>query len=85
MERSNDDLTLDGNGVGGLIAEVFGDDRTAEVGTCPDCGTTGALATLRAYTNAPGVVLRCPACDSVQLVIVRTPRGLRHDLRRRRG
>ena len=85
MARSNDELTLDGNAVGGLVAEVFGQDRTAEVGACPDCGTTGALATLRAYTSAPGVVLRCPACDSVQLVIVRTPRGLRHSARRRLG
>ena len=82
MTRSNADLTLDGNAVGGLIAELFGADLTGEVGACPDCGTAGELATLRAYTNAPGIVLRCGACDSVQLVIVRTPRGLRHTMRR---
>jgi len=82
VERSNDDLTLDGNAVGGLVAEVFGEDMTGAMGTCPDCGSAGELATLRAYTNAPGVVLRCPACDSVQLVIVRTPHGVRHTTRR---
>ena len=80
--RSNDDLTLDGNAVGGLVAELFGEDLTGAMGRCPDCGTAGELATLRAYTNAPGVVLRCASCDSVQLVIVRTPRGLRHTSRR---
>jgi hypothetical protein len=84
MARSNDDLTLDGNAVGGVLSEVFGEDLTGREGKCPDCGTGGAFATLRAFTNAPGVVLRCPACDSVQLVVVRTPRGLRHSLRRQR-
>jgi len=79
--RANEELTLDGNAVGGLLDEVFGADLTAAVGTCPDCGRRDALATLRAYTYAPGVVLRCPGCDGVQLVIVRTPRGLRHQLR----
>jgi DNA-directed RNA polymerase subunit RPC12/RpoP len=81
MTRSNDDLTLDGNAVGGLLAEVFGEDPTGMIGTCPDCGHEGALGTLRAYTQAPGVVLRCPSCDSVQLVVVRTPRGLRQTTR----
>ena len=81
MERSNDDLMLDGNAVGGLLSEVFGDDVTAALGSCPDCGRRGELATLRAFTHAPGVVLRCPACDSVQLVVVRTPHGIRHNTR----
>jgi hypothetical protein len=81
MSRSNEDLVLDGNAVGGLLDEVFGADLTAAIGRCPDCGRRDALATLRAYTHAPGVVLRCSACDGVQLVIVRTPRGLRHQLR----
>ena len=85
MARSNDDLTLDGNAVGGTLSEVFGEDLTGAEGTCPDCGTAGPVGTLRAYTNGPGIVLRCPACDAVQLVIVRTPRGLRHTARRRLG
>jgi hypothetical protein len=84
VERTNDELTLDGNAVGGLLAEIFGEDVTGALGTCPDCGRREALATLRAFTQAPGVVLRCPACDGVQLVIVRTPRGLRHQARVRR-
>ena len=84
MERTNDELTLDGNAVGGLLVEVYGEDLTGALGTCPDCGRREALATLRAYTHGPGVVLRCPSCDSVQLVIVRTPRGLRHQARVKR-
>lgn len=81
MERTNEELTLDGNAVAGLLAEIVGEDVSATFGTCPDCGRHGELATLRAYTHAPGVVLRCPACDSVQLVIVRTPSGIRHEVR----
>ena len=81
MERSNEDLTLDGNAVGGLLSEVFGEDLTAALGTCPDCGRHAELATLRAFTQAPGVVLRCPVCDGVQLVVVRTPAGFRYEAR----
>ena len=81
MARSNQDLMLDGNAVGGLLSEVFGEDLTGALGSCPDCGRHAELATLRAFTHAPGVVLRCPACDSVQLIVVRTPRGIRHQMR----
>ena len=82
MERSNEDLALDGNAVGGLLAEIYSEDVTALDGRCPDCGARSALATLKAYTHAPGVVLRCASCDAIQIVIVRTPRGLRHEVRR---
>jgi DNA-directed RNA polymerase subunit RPC12/RpoP len=75
---TNEELALDGNAVAGLLAEAMGEDITGRSGRCPDCGRDGAIATLRAYTHAPGVVLRCPACDSVQLVLVRSPLGLRH-------
>ncbi len=81
MESSNADLTLDGNAAGGLLGEAFGEDLTGVLGRCPDCGRRGELATLRAFTHAPGVVLRCPACDGVQLAIAKTPSGYRFDIR----
>ena len=81
MDATNADLTLDGNAVAGLLAEVFGDDLTALVGTCPDCGRQAELATCRAYTHAPGIVLRCAVCDGVQLRIARMPRGYRYEAR----
>ena len=77
----NAELVLDGNAVGGLLSEIFGEDLTALGSTCPDCGRRGELATLRAYTHAPGVVLRCPACDAVLVRVVRTPGGIRYDAR----
>ena len=77
----NLELMLDGNAVGGLLIEIFGEDLTAEWSRCPDCGREGELATLRAFTHAPGVVLRCPACDAMLLAIAQTPRGVRYRAR----
>jgi hypothetical protein len=66
------DLMLDGNSVGGLLAEVFGREMTACPCRCAQCGAVGAVATLLAFTQAPGVVLRCPSCESVVLRMVKT-------------
>jgi hypothetical protein len=81
MDATNADLVLDGNAVAGVLVEIFGDDLTAVLGTCPDCGRQAELATCRAYTHAPGIVLRCSVCDGVQLRITRTPRGYRYEAR----
>ncbi len=81
MDATNADLTLDGNAVAGVLVEIFGDDLTAAIGTCPDCGRRAELATCLAYTHAPGIVLRCSACDGVQLRMARTPRGWRYEVR----
>lgn len=64
---------VDGNALAGPLAEVFGVDFTAVIGTCASCGATGAVATLRVYLHAPGVVARCPSCEEVVLRLVRTP------------
>jgi hypothetical protein len=75
------DLTVDGSGVGGLLAEVFGVEMTAAPGQCAHCHTVSLVGTLRAYLRGPGVVLRCPACAEVVIRIVRTPRGTLLDAR----
>jgi hypothetical protein len=74
-ERTTDDRTLDGNAVAGMLEGLFGADMTAADSECSGCGRHGEIGTLLAYTNAPGVVLRCPACSTVMLRIVETPRG----------
>ena len=63
---------LDGNGVAGLLAEVFGFEVTAVARTCASCGTTAAVGAHRAYLGA-GVVLRCPGCADVAIRIARLP------------
>jgi ribosomal protein S27E len=61
---------LDGNAIGGLLAEVFGTDMTAVTGVCAACGRSGPLAETVVYLAAPGTVVRCRECASILLVIV---------------
>jgi hypothetical protein len=63
---------LDGNGVAGLLTEVFGAELTAVVRTCGSCGTAAAVGAHRAYLGA-GVVLRCPGCSDLAILIVQLP------------
>lgn len=69
------DAVLDGNAVAGVLAAAFGTEMTEVPGACAHCGTVSVIATLRAYTRAPGIVLRCPACGGVVLRVVETPRA----------
>jgi hypothetical protein len=75
------DLRLDGNAVGGLLGEVFGWEMTTARGTCGSCGAVGEVATLVVYAQAPGTVMRCPACGAVLLRIVRAERRIWIELR----
>ena len=75
------DLRLDGNAVGGLLAEVFAREMTTATGTCASCGATGQVATLVVYAHAPGTVVRCPSCGSVLLRVVRAEGRLWLDAR----
>jgi len=68
---------LDGNGAAGTLSEVFALDMTAARGRCDACGNVGALAEARAFVDAPGLVIRCRACDAVLLVLVRAPNRYR--------
>ena len=72
---------LDGNAVAGLLQEVFAVEMTASPTVCAHCGRSGAVGTLLAFTQAPGAVLRCPACEQVVLRIVQTPDALYVDAR----
>ena len=69
-----DERTLDGNAVGGALSEVFALEVTAAVTTCAGCGAVRPIGALPAYTDAPGLVLRCSSCDRVQVRLV-TGRG----------
>jgi len=75
------DLTVDGSGVGGLLASVFGGEMTAAPGQCASCNTVSIVGTMRVYMRGPGVVVRCPACAEVVLRVVQTPRGTLVDAR----
>jgi hypothetical protein len=74
-------LLLDGNAVAGVLQALFGVEMTASPTACAHCGRAGALGTLLAFTHAPGLVLRCPACEHVMLRIVETPDAVYLDAR----
>ena len=74
------DLVLDANAIGGLLAGLFGADVTGRAGECAHCHTVSTVATMRAYTRGPGIVVRCPACTDVVLRVVETPTEMYVDL-----
>jgi len=61
---------VDGNAIGGLLIDVFGVELTNATGTCASCGASGPMAETVVFLRAPGVVVRCRACDAVLVVIV---------------
>ena len=66
------DDVFDGNVSAGPLAAAFGADMTDVPGKCAHCGAVHVVAELRAYTRAPGTVLRCPVCNGIILRIVET-------------
>jgi hypothetical protein len=75
------DDVLDGNAAAGALSELFAPDMTVSVTVCATCNDERPIGELRAYLRAPGVVLRCASCESVQIRIVRGPRHAWMDLR----
>ena len=63
---------VDGNAIGGLLAEVFGTEMTAAVGSCGWCGTAGPVAEMVVFRSAMGTVARCRVCGGVLMVVVRS-------------
>lgn len=63
------------------LAEVLTPDMTVAVTTCAACGDARPVGELRAYLRTPGLVLRCAACEAVQIRLVRAPGRAWLDLR----
>ncbi len=51
-----DNAAVDGNAIGGLLAEVFGTEMTTAVGTCGSCGAVSLVAELAVYR--PGLLMK---------------------------
>ncbi len=81
LRDMNHELMLDANAAAGLLQEIFGTDMTAAPTECANCGQEGEIGTLLAFMQAPGVVLRCPACESVVVRITQTPDAFYIDAR----
>jgi Zn finger protein HypA/HybF involved in hydrogenase expression len=71
MTMRQSDLKLDGNAIAGLLREIFTMEMTNAESTCAGCGAVHAVGRVDVYLNAPGAVVRCPACEQVLMRIVR--------------
>ena len=60
----------DGNALAGPLQEVVRVEVPVAVGRCTGCGRTAAMAEVRVFDHAPGLVARCPTCDQVLLRLV---------------
>jgi hypothetical protein len=74
-------LVLDGNAVAGLLQEIFATEVTIAPVRCANCGREGEVGSLLAFTQGPGIVLRCPACEQIILRVVQTPQEIYMDAR----
>jgi hypothetical protein len=75
------DLRLDGNAAAGMLSEVFSAEMTNAVLTCAGCGQSGALGAAHAYADGPGLVLRCPACNTMLMRFARLRDRIVGDMR----
>ncbi|UJR82834.1 DUF6510 family protein [Sandaracinus amylolyticus] len=74
MERTTDDLRLDGNAAAGLLGEIFAFETTTAITICSGCDRASPVGTLVLYGQHMGAVLRCPGCGQVMMVVTR-PHG----------
>ena len=84
MEETTDinrELMLDANATAGLLREIFGVEMTASPTECANCGNEAEVGTLLAFTQGPGIVLRCSACENVVIRITQTPDAIYLDAR----
>jgi Zn finger protein HypA/HybF involved in hydrogenase expression len=74
-------LMLDGNAVAGTLYEVFSMEMTTSLAECVHCSNQSEMGELLAFTHTPGLVLRCPQCESIVLRIVVAPDAFYLDAR----
>jgi hypothetical protein len=77
----NRQLMLDANATAGILYEIFGVEMTASPTECAHCGNEGEIGELLAFTQGPGIVLRCVKCENVVLRIVQTADAVYLDAR----
>jgi uncharacterized Zn finger protein len=69
MSTMANDTHVDGNAIGGMLLEVFGQEMTDALGCCATCGSVHAVGAMLVY-RGPGDVMRCPTCGNVAMVAV---------------
>ncbi len=65
------DMThVDGNAVIGALSIALGVDMGDAGAVCDNCGLRHAIAECHVYLRCPGIVMRCPHCAAVEIVLV---------------
>ena len=81
MDRTVEELRLDGNAAAGSLAELFAFDVTTATAICDGCGRGSPVGALLLYDLAMGTLLRCPECAHLMLCATRIRGVVRLDLR----
>jgi hypothetical protein len=84
MEETTDinrELMLDANATAGILHEIFGAEMTASPTECATGGNEAEIGTLLAFTQGPGIVVRCSTCENVVIRITQTPEAIYLDAR----
>jgi hypothetical protein len=68
----DDAIHTDGNGVAGMLQEIFLAEITTATRLCDGCGEEHPIGAHRAYTGA-GTVLRCPSCGAMAATVTARP------------
>ncbi|MBC8092913.1 MAG: hypothetical protein H7Y15_13440 [Pseudonocardia sp.] len=76
---------VDGNAVSGALSLALGRDASTITLVCGACGDRHRVAETRVYLRCPGMVLRCPACEACEIVLVDRGRRLQLTLMDLRG
>jgi hypothetical protein len=72
---------LDGNAASGPLGRFFAFEATNLRVTCASCGAETVLGRLHLYGGDMGIILRCNACEEVNLRVMEIGPTLRVDLR----
>lgn len=61
---------VDGNAVIGALSLALGTDTSHAALVCAACGHDHLVAETQVYLRCPGIVIRCPNCAGVEIVLV---------------
>jgi hypothetical protein len=81
MDRTVEELRLDGNAAAGSLGELLAFDVTTAIAVCDGCGSSSPVGALLLYDQAMGTVLRCPGCAHLMLCATQIRGVVRLDLR----
>ncbi len=70
-----EEMKLDGNAAAGTLEQLFAFEVTTAMGTCASCGAVGPVGSAMVYSQAPGIVMRCPTCGAVLLRVANDGAG----------